>query len=179
ALHVALTALGVGPGDEVLVPTLTFCSTANVVAHLGAIPVLTDVDEHFQIDLRCAESRLTPRTRAVVPVHYAGQPCDLDEILAFARRNSLAVVEDAAHAAGAEYAGCKIGTHGDAVCFSFYATKNMTTGEGGMITTSDEALAVRMRKLSLHGMDTGAWKRYTQTGSWYYEVSEPGYKYNM
>ena len=179
ALHIALTALDVGPGDEVIVPTLTFCSTGNVVAHLRARPVVVDVDEHYQIALDAVRRAITPRTKAIVPVHFAGQACDLDELLALAANHGIPVLEDAAHAAGCEYGGRKIGTHGSAVAFSFYATKNMTTGEGGMITTNDDGLAARMRLLALHGMSRDAWKRYTEAGSWYYEVVEPGYKDNM
>lgn len=179
ALEIALAALGIGPGDEVIVPTLTFCSTANVVAHLGARPVIVDVDEHYQISIEAIEQAITAHTKAIIPVHYAGQACDLDEILDLAGRHGIAVVEDAAHAAGSEYKGRKIGVHSRAVCFSFYATKNMTTGEGGMITTADAELAARMRRLALHGMSRDAWKRYTKAGSWYYEVLEPGFKFNM
>jgi len=187
-LHIALAALGIGPGDEVIVPTLTFCSTANVVVHLGARPVLVDVGEDFNVTPEAIEKAITPRTKAVIPVHYGGQPCDLEAIYAIAARHNLAVVEDAAHAVGAVYHGHKIGsdslrpaTSGLRVvtCFSFYATKNMTTGEGGMNTTADDELAERMRLLSLHGMSRDAWKRYTSAGSWYYEVLLPGYKYNM
>jgi dTDP-4-amino-4,6-dideoxygalactose transaminase len=179
ALHIALTALGVGPGDEVIVPTLTFCATANVVVHLGATPVIVDVDDTMQISLDEVRRHTTRRTKAIMPVHYAGQACDLDELLALAREHNIPVVEDAAHAAGCVYKGAKIGTHGRAVAFSFYATKNLTTGEGGMITTSDDDLAARMRLLSLHGMSRDAWQRYTEAGSWYYEVVEAGYKDNM
>ena len=179
ALHVALAALGVGPGDEVIVPTLTFCATANVVVHLGATPVIVDVDRNFHIAPDAIGRAIGPRTKAIVPVHYGGQACALREILALAGSHGIPVVEDGAHAVGAEYAGSKIGTHGRAVCFSFYAIKNMTTGEGGMISTNDDDLAARMRLLSLHGMSRDAWKRYTEAGSWYYEVLEPGYKYNM
>ena len=179
ALHLALAVSGVGPGDEVIVPTLTFCSTANVVVHLGARPVLVDVEDSLLISVAAVERAITPRTKAIVPVHYAGQACDLDPLLSLARGRGIAVIEDAAHAAGASYGGRRIGTHGDVVAFSFYATKNMTTGEGGMITTNQAALAARMRLLSLHGMSKDAWNRYTETGSWFYEVMEPGYKYNM
>ena len=179
ALHVTLAALGIGPGDEVIVPTLTFCATANVVVHLGARPVIVDVDEHYQISVEAVRHAITSKTRAIVPVHYAGQACDLAEILALADKYGLPVIEDAAHAAGSEYRGRRIGTHGRAVCFSFYATKNMTTGEGGMVTTEDDGLAQKIRRLALHGMSKDAWKRYTKAGSWYYEVLEPGYKYNM
>ena len=201
-LHIALAALGIGPGDEVIVPTLTFCSTANVVFHLGARPVLVDVGEDFNVTPEAIEQAITPRTKAIIPVHYGGQPCDLKAIYAIAAGRNLAVVEDAAHAVGATYRGHKIGSDSLrpatcdlrpatcdlrpatcdlrlATCFSFYATKNMTTGEGGMITTADDELAERMRLLSLHGMSRDAWKRYTSTGSWYYDVVMPGYKYNM
>jgi dTDP-4-amino-4,6-dideoxygalactose transaminase len=179
ALHTSLAALDIGPGDEVIVPTLTFCATANVVIHLGATPVIVDVDRNFHISLEALRRAINPRTKAIVPVHYGGQACSLREVLALADSRRIPVVEDAAHAAGADYEGDRIGSHGRAVCFSFYAIKNMTTGEGGMITTDDDDLAARMRLLSLHGMSRDAWKRYTEAGSWYYEVLEPGYKYNM
>ncbi len=179
ALHLSLAALGVGPGDEVIVPALTFCSSANVVVHLGARPVFVDVDDSLLIDLDQAERAITSRTKVLMPVHYAGQSCDMDAVSHLARRYGLFVVEDGAHAAGCEYQGVKLGTHGDAVCFSFYATKNMTTGEGGMVTTNDADLAGRIRMLSLHGMSRDAWQRYSEKGSWYYEVAEAGYKYNM
>lgn len=179
ALHLSLAAEGIGPGDEVLVPTLTFCATANVVAHLGARPVLVDVNRYGLIDPDSAMRAITARTRAIVPVHFAGQSCDLESIAALAAKHGLAVIEDAAHAVGTRYRGKPIGTHGRAVAFSFYATKNMTTGEGGMITTQDGELAARLRMLALHGMSRDAWKRYSEAGSWYYEVLEPGYKSNM
>jgi dTDP-4-amino-4,6-dideoxygalactose transaminase len=188
ALHIALAALGIGPGDEVIVPTLTFCSTANVVVHLGAKPVLVDVGSDFNVRSDDMERAITPRTRAIVPVHFSGQACDLTTIYEVARQYHLAVVEDAAHAIGTEYEGLKLGDayftqkcglKKHAVCFSFYATKNMTTGEGGMIATSDDDLAERMRLLSLHGMSRDAWKRYTGSGSWYYEILAAGYKDNM
>ncbi len=185
-LHIALTALGIGPGDEVIVPTLTFCSTANVVVHLGARPVLVDVNPDGNVALDAIEEAITPRTRAIIPVHFAGQACDLAPIYALALRHGLPVVEDAAHAVGSIYRDQKIGA--DALgpegltrvtVFSFYATKNMTTGEGGMIVTADADLAQQMRLLSLHGMSRDAWKRYTSAGSWYYEVIAAGYKNNM
>jgi len=186
-LHIALAALGVGPGDEAIVPTLTFCSTANVVVHLGARPVLVDVGDDFQVTPEAIEAALTPRTRAIVPVHFGGQACDLGPIYEIASRYNLPVVEDAAHAIGATYHGHKIGSNALSMdrgvqvvtVFSFYATKNMTTGEGGMITTADDELAERMRLLSLHGMSRDAWKRYTSAGSWHYEVVAAGYKCNM
>jgi dTDP-4-amino-4,6-dideoxygalactose transaminase len=193
ALQIALAALGVGSGDEVIVPTLTFCSTANVAVHLGARPVLVDVGKDFNVTAEAVEAAMTPRTKAIVPVHYGGQACDLAAIYEIAARHRVAVVEDAAHAAGATYRGHKIGSDalGSALagvapegvrrltCFSFYAIKNMTTGEGGMIATADGALAEQARLLALHGMSRDAWKRYTSAGSWYYEVVLPGYKENM
>ena len=184
ALHIALTALGIGPGDEVVVPAMTFCSTANVVVHLGARPVLVDVGPDLNVTPEAIEAALTPRTRAIVPVHYGGQPCDLEAIYDIAARCGLPVVEDAAHAIGATYQGQKIGSDALAAprsvtCFSFYAIKNMTTGEGGAIATADDELAETMRLLTLHGMSRDAWKRYTGAGSWYYEVVLPGYKDNM
>lgn len=184
ALHIALTALGIGPGDEVVVPTMTFCSTANVVVHLGARPVLVDVGPDLNVTPEAIEAALTPHTRAIVPVHYGGQPCDLEAIHALAARHGLPIVEDAAHAIGARYRDQKIGSDALAAprsitCFSFYAIKNMTTGEGGAIATADDGLAETMRLLTLHGMSRDAWKRYSGSGSWYYEVVLPGYKDNM
>jgi dTDP-4-amino-4,6-dideoxygalactose transaminase len=187
-LHIALTALGIGPGDEVIVPSLTFCSTANVVVHTGARPVLVDVGEDFNLTLEAIEAAITQRTKAIMPVHYSGQACDMNPIYELAARHNLAVVEDAAHAVGSSYYGYKIGS--DAMegfnsnirrvtVFSFYGTKNMTTAEGGMNTTADDELAERMRLLTLHGMSRDAWKRYTSSGSWYYEVLVPGFKSNM
>jgi len=187
-LQIALAALGVGSGDEVILPTLTFCSTANVVVQLGARPVLIDVDEDFHVTAQAIEAAITPRTKAVMPVHYAGEPCDVEAIYRVADRHGIAVVEDAAHAAGSAYCGCRIGSDAllaapTGLCrvaaFSFYATKNMTTGEGGMIVTSDGQLAERMRVLSLHGMSRDAWNRYGKSGSWKYDVVAPGYKANM
>jgi dTDP-4-amino-4,6-dideoxygalactose transaminase len=185
ALHLSLAALDVGNTDDVVVPTLTFCSTANVAIHLGARPRLVDVDEDFNIDLTAvklaiAQSRAEGRrVKAIIPVHFAGQPCDMAALQALADVEGIAVVEDAAHAAGAAYRGRKIGTFGTATAFSFYTIKNMTTGEGGMVTTDDSAFAERLRRLSLHGLSKDAWKRYDGAGSWYYEVDEPGYKQNM
>jgi dTDP-4-amino-4,6-dideoxygalactose transaminase len=179
ALHVALSALGVRRGHEVIVPTFTFCSTANVVVHLGARPVLVDVGPDFNISVHAIEAAIGPRTKAIVPVHYSGQPCDMTGIRAVADRYAIPVVEDAAHALGAAYRGQQVGTLSQVTAFSFYATKNLTTGEGGMITTDCDEFADRMRLLSLHGMTRDAWKRYTNGGSWYYEVELAGYKDNM
>jgi dTDP-4-amino-4,6-dideoxygalactose transaminase len=178
-LEASLAALGVGPGDEVIVPSLTFCATANVVVHRGATPVLVDCRDDFNLDPAAVARAITPRTKVIMPVHYAGQPADLDELVAIADAHGLPLVEDAAHAVGVRYRGRAIGTIGRATVFSFYATKNLTTGEGGMITTDDDALAADLRRWVLHGMSRDAWKRYTAAGSWYYEVLEPGYKFNM
>jgi dTDP-4-amino-4,6-dideoxygalactose transaminase len=188
ALQIALHALGVGPGDEVIVPTLTFCATANVVVQLGARPVLVDVADDLMIDPAAAEASITSKTRAIMPVHYGGQACDLAAIYGLAARHGLAVVEDAAHAVGTDYQGRLIGSTFDdrwprpphrATAFSFYATKNLATGDGGMLTTDDPELAKRCRRLALHGMTRDAWQRYSRAGSWYYEIIEPGYKCNM
>lgn len=180
ALHLALEAAGIRRGDEVLVPTMTFAATAEVVRYFDAVPVLVDCRrEDLNLDLEDAARRLTPRTKALIPVHYAGNPCDMDAVLAFARQAGIAVVEDAAHALPARWRHRLIGAFGDATCFSFYATKTLTTGEGGMITTDRDDWAERVRIMSLHGISKNAWKRYTATGSWYYEILEPGYKYNL
>jgi perosamine synthetase len=180
ALHLALEAVGVKAGDEVLVPTMTFAATAEVVFYVGARPVLVDcLPDTLNIDPEAVERAVTPRTRAVIPVHYAGQPCDLDEVLDIARRHRLKVIEDAAHSLPASYRGRPIGAIGDVTCFSLYATKTITTGEGGFATTENGEYAERMRIMSLHGISKEAWKRYTSEGSWYYEVLAPGYKYNL
>jgi len=179
-LHVALVAGNIGPGDEVITTPLTFCSTANVIVHQGAVPVLADVrPDTYNIDPEEIERRLTPRTKALIPVHLGGQPCQMEAIQALADEHDLLVIEDAAHALGAEYKGRRIGTFRDVTVFSFYATKNLTTGEGGMVCTEDEDLAERISILRLHGISSDAWKRYSDKGAWYYEVLLPGYKYNM
>lgn len=180
AMHLALEAVGVGPGDEVIVPTTTFAATAEVVRYLGATPVLVDIRaaDHC-IDPAAVEKAVTPRTKAILPVHYAGRACDLGAILDVARSRKLVVVEDAAHAFPARWNGRPIGSVGDITCFSFYATKPITTGEGGMATTDRDDWAERMRIMSLHGISKDAWKRYTVEGSWYYEILAPGFKYNM
>jgi perosamine synthetase len=180
ALHLALEAAGIRRGDEVLVPTMTFAATAEVVRYFDAVPVLVDCRrEDLNLDIADASRRITPRTKAIIPVHYGGNPCDMDALLAFARGAGLTVIEDAAHALPARWGGRLIGTLSDATCFSFYATKTLTTGEGGMITTERDDWAERMRSMSLHGISKDAWKRYTATGSWYYEIQAPGYKYNL
>jgi dTDP-4-amino-4,6-dideoxygalactose transaminase len=179
-LHLAIKAVGLREGDEVIVPSFTFTATAEVITYFNAVPVLVDVDrETCNMDVSRIEERITERTKVIIPVHYAGQPCDMDEILAFAKDHYLFVVEDAAHALPASYKNRKIGTIGDITCFSFYATKTLTTGEGGMATTENHDWAEMMRAWRLHGISKDAWNRYTNEGSWYYEVTDAGYKYNM
>ncbi len=180
ALHLALDALALKPGDEVITSTLTFTATGATIIHAGGTLVLADCDpETLNIDPADVLRKITPRTRAIVPVHYAGHPAPMDELLDIARQHGLAVVEDAAHALPASYRGRTIGVIGDMTAFSFYATKNLTTGEGGMLTTADPELADRLRTRRLHGMSRDAWRRYTAAGSWRYDVSYPGFKYNM
>jgi len=180
ALHLALEAIGLREGDEVLIPTMTFAATAEVVTYFKARPVLVDCEpDTLNIDPARLEDAITPRCRAVIPVHFGGHPCEMDAILAIARKYGLKVIEDAAHALPAAYRGRSVGTIGDITCFSFYATKTITTGEGGMITTDNDEYAERMRIMSLHGISKDAWKRYTAEGSWFYEVLYPGYKYNL
>jgi perosamine synthetase len=180
ALHLALDAVGVKEGDEVIVPTMTFTASAEVALYLKARPVLVDCEpDTLNIDAAGIEAKINSRTKAIMPVHMAGQPCEMAKILEIAHRYNLRVVEDAAHALPAKYQEKMIGTIGDITCFSFYATKTMTTGEGGMATTSNPEWADRMRVMSLHGISKDAWNRYTSEGSWYYEVHAPGYKYNL
>jgi dTDP-4-amino-4,6-dideoxygalactose transaminase len=179
ALHTALQALGLGPGDEVITTPLTFAASVNVIEHVGARPVLVDVEpDTLNIDPRAVAAAITPRTRALLPVHFAGHPADLDPLRALASTHGCAIVEDAAHALPACYKGRPIGSAGNPVAFSFYATKNLTTGEGGMLTADPEFLT-RARVISLHGMSRDAYKRYDEGGSWFYEILLPGFKYNM
>jgi dTDP-4-amino-4,6-dideoxygalactose transaminase len=180
ALHLALVAAGIGPGDEVIVPAYTFAACAHVVVHLGAMPVLVDSSpDDLNIDPAAVERAISPRTRALMAVHFGGQPCRMDDLLALAARHRLFLLEDAAHAVGARYRGRPVGCIGDATAFSFYATKNLTTGEGGMLTTNRTDVDEIARLYALHGMSRDAWKRYRREGSWFYEVVAPGYKYNM
>jgi perosamine synthetase len=175
-----LEAVGIKEGDEVIVPTMTFTASAEVVLYLKAKPVLVDcLPDTFYIDPDQIERAITSRTKAIIPVHFGGQPCEMEPIVEIARRHNLYVIEDAAHALPAKYHGQTVGTIGDITCFSFYATKTITTGEGGMATTENPDWAARMRMMSLHGISHDAWKRYTQAGSWYYEVQCPGFKYNL
>ncbi len=180
AMHLALEAIGLGRGDEVITTPYTFAATAEVIRYFDARPVLVDVDPRcLNLNPNLLEAAITPRTRAIIPVHIAGLPAELDDIHAVARRHSLPVIEDAAHAFPTLYKGRMIGNLSDFTCFSFYATKTLTTGEGGMICTEDDAWAERCRIMALHGISKDAWKRYTAEGSWYYEIIAPGYKYNM
>jgi dTDP-4-amino-4,6-dideoxygalactose transaminase len=179
-LHLALAALGIGPGDEVITTPLTFCATINVILQVGATPVLADIGPDLNIDPAAIRRAITGRTRAVIPVHIGGLPCAMREIWDLADQYRIKVVEDAAHAAGAQIAGAALGGgRSDAVAFSFYATKNLSTGEGGMVTTHSADLERRLRTLCLHGINRDAWNRYAENGSWYYEVVECGFKYNM
>src|SRR5215467_3621944 len=189
ALHLSLWALGLGPGDEVITTPFTFTATAEVMGYLGIKPVFVDVDPGtFNLSPARVEEALEGgshrRVRALLPVHFAGHPCDMDRHLAIARQYELKIVEDAAHAAGAARhldgrGMTRIGTVGDLTCFSFYATKNFTSAEGGMITTADDALAEKIAVASLHGMNKDAWKRYDSSGSWFYEIHDLGFKYNL
>jgi dTDP-4-amino-4,6-dideoxygalactose transaminase len=179
ALHTALAVKGIGEGDEVITTPLTFCSTANVVVHLGAKPVFADVCENTGcIDPGAIERAVTEKTKAIIPVHLGGQPCDMDKIEAIAKKHGLFILEDAAHAVYTTYKDKMVGSMNTAA-FSFYATKNISTGEGGMLTTSDEDIANEARIYTSHGMSRNAWNRYSKGGSWRYEVEVAGYKYNM
>ncbi len=180
ALHLALDAVGVTEGDEVIVPTMTFAATAEVVQYFKARPVLIDSEEDtLNMSPAAFERAITPRTKAVIPVHLAGHACDMDAILEIARQHRIRVIEDAAHSFPAQYRGRDIGTLSDITCFSFYATKTITTGEGGMLVSDDPDVIDRTRVMGLHGISRDAWKRYTAEGSWFYEILYPGYKYNM
>src|SRR5215471_981599 len=180
ALHLALAAIGITEGDEVILPTMTFAATGEVVLYFKARPVLVDCQKGtFHLDPEQAAKAVTSRTRAILPVHHSGCPCDMDAILEIARQHGLKVIEDAAHALPSHYKDKMVGTLGDITCFSFYATKTLTTGEGGMATTDNAEIAERMRILSLHGISKDAWKRYTAQGTWRYDILEAGYKYNL
>jgi dTDP-4-amino-4,6-dideoxygalactose transaminase len=180
ALHLSMLAAGIGPGDEVITTALTFAATVNAIIHAGAKPVLADVDPvTFNIDPRQVAAKITNRTRAILPVHFAGRACDMDALVAIAQRHGLMIIEDCAHAVETTYKGRQAGTFGNFGCFSFYVTKNMTTGEGGMILTIDEKDADRLKILALHGMSKDAWRRFSDEGYKHYYVVDCGYKYNM
>ena len=179
-LHLSLIVLGIGKGDEVITTPFTFAATGNVICHVGAKPVFVDIEqETFNIDPSKIECAITDKTKAILVVHYAGQSANLEEIKKIADKHNLKIIEDAAHALGSEYKGKKIGAFGNLTSFSFYVTKNMTTGDGGVITTNDDYLAERLKILRLHGISKDAWKRYGNEGKWYYEIEECGWKYNM
>jgi len=180
ALHLAMLASGVGPGDEVITTPMTFCATANAIIHCGATPIFADCQrDTMNIDPAAIEAAITPRTRAIVPVHFAGRPADMDAVCDIAQRHHLLVIEDAAHAIESVYRGRKIGSISHLTCFSFYVTKNMTTAEGGMITTADAGLAETIRIRGLHGLSADAWHRFSDDGYKHYDVVYPGFKYNL
>jgi dTDP-4-amino-4,6-dideoxygalactose transaminase len=176
----ALRVLGVGKGDEVIVPAMTFIASANAVEHAGATPVFVDSEPVTGLmDLEATEAAITSNTAAIIPVHLAGRPVDLDRLSALHDRHRFEVIEDAAHAIGAEWHGSRIGSHGNLTAYSFYVTKNITTIEGGALATADEAIAERVERLALHGLSLGAWQRFSDAGYRHYEVEEPGFKFNM
>jgi dTDP-4-amino-4,6-dideoxygalactose transaminase len=180
ALHLSMLAAGIRPGDEVITTPLTFAATANAIIHAGATPVFADVSPRtMNLDPAAVERAITSKTRAMIPVHLAGRPCEMNGLLDLARRHELFVLEDAAHAIEAWYRGHKIGTFGGASCFSFYVTKNLTTIEGGMLCTNEQEIADKARILALHGMTADAWARFSDRGYRHYEVTQPGFKYNM
>lgn len=180
ALHVSMIASGIGPGDEVITTPMTFCATVNAIIHTGATPVLADIDPvTMNIDPAQVEAQITSRTRAILPVHFAGRPCLMDRLVEIAHRYKLKIIEDCAHAIETEYHGCKAGTFGDFGCFSFYVTKNVVTGEGGMVIARDDHDIGRVKMLALHGMSRDAWRRFSDTGFKHYQVIECGFKYNM
>ncbi len=180
ALHLSMVVSGVGPGDEVVTTAMTFCATANSIVHTGATPVFVDCQrDTMNIDPAAIEAAITPRTKAIVPVHFAGRPCDMDAISAIAKKHGLLVIEDAAHAIETTYKGKKIGAISDLTCFSFYVTKNITTGEGGMVTTNNPDLAKKIQTYGLHGMSADAWSRFSDKGYKHYAVVFPGFKYNL
>ena len=180
ALHLSILVAGLKPGDEVITTALTFCSTINAIIHAGATPVLADVDPvTMNLDPLAVEAAITPRTRAVIPVHFAGHPCDMDSFVSIAKKHDLILIEDCAHAIETLYKGRHAGTFGDFGCFSFYVTKNVVTGEGGLVLTHSEEIADRLKVLALHGLDRDAWKRFGDDGYRHYDVTECGFKYNM
>ncbi|MFZ6718960.1 DegT/DnrJ/EryC1/StrS family aminotransferase [Undibacterium sp. Ji49W] len=180
ALHLSLLAAGVGPGDEVITTPMTFCASVNAIIHAGATPVLVDVDPHsMNIDVKKIREKINSKTRALLPVHFAGRSCDMDEIVTIANDHQLKLIEDCAHAIETEYRGQKAGTFGDFSCFSFYATKNVSSGEGGMVVARREEDIARIKVLGLHGMSKDAWKRFGDDGYKHYQVIECGFKYNM
>ena len=180
ALHLSIVALGLKEGDEIITTPMTFCATINAIIHSGATPVLADVDsETMNIDPVKIQEKITNKTKCILPVHFAGRPCNMEGIMGIARENDLYVIEDCAHAIETKYKGKSIGTFGDFGCFSFYVTKNLITGEGGMLLAKTEENANHIKKLALHGMSQDAWKRFSDSGYQHYLVEDAGYKYNM
>lgn len=180
ALHIALAAFGVGPGDEVILPSITFAACVQVILSLGATPVFAESDEEtLLLDIDDVEKRLTPKTKAVMPVHFCGSSCDMDRLMALAQKKGFRVIEDAAHAFGSDYKGRKVGTRGDAVCFSFDPIKNITTGEGGAVVLADDAVAEEIRRMRILGIDKDTWHRYKNSRTYFYEVVSPGFRYHM
>lgn len=180
ALHLSILAAGIGPGDEVVTSAMTFCATVNAIVNAGATPVIADVDPaNGCVDLASVEARITERTRALLVVHYAGHPCDMTRLMELARARGLVVIEDCAHAIETEWRGAKAGTVGDFGCFSFHATKNVTTGDGGMVLARDPERLERVRRLALHGLEAGAWQRFRDGEHRHYLVHGPGYKCTM
>lgn len=180
ALHVSMIAAGLRPGDEVITTALTFCATINAIIHAGLVPVLADVDpQTMNIDPADLERRITSRTKAIMPVHFAGRACDMESLCLLAAKHNLKIIEDCAHSIETTYHGQHVGTFGDFGCFSFYVTKNIVTGEGGMILAKRHEDAARCKVLALHGMSKDAWKRFGDTGYQHYQVIECGFKYNM
>lgn len=179
-LHLSCVAAGLVPGDEVITTAMTFCASVNAIIHSGATPVLADCDPvTMNITPETVAAKITPRTRAILPVHFAGRPCDMHGLLALAKKHNLKVIEDCAHAIESEIEGRKTGTFGDFAAFSFYATKNIVTGEGGMIVARNADDSARLERLALHGMSNDAWKRFSDSGFKHYRVEEAGFKYNM
>ena len=179
-LHLAMTVSGIGPGDEVITTPMTFAATVNSIMHTGATPILVDcLPESQLIDPQAIEDAITPRTKAIVPIHLCGRPCDMDAISTLAEKHDLIVIEDAAHAIETVYKGKKVGNISQLTAFSFYVTKNVVTGEGGMVTTNNPELADKIKMYALHGMSRDAWKRYSDDGFKHYQVVFPGFKYNM
>ncbi|MBT3605774.1 MAG: DegT/DnrJ/EryC1/StrS family aminotransferase [Candidatus Latescibacteria bacterium] len=180
ALHLSMLVSGIKPGDEVITTPMTFCATANAITHVGAKPIFVDINpKTLNIDPDQIECAITDKTRAIIPVHFAGRPCDMQKLTALAKKHNLMLIEDAAHAIESDTPQGKIGTIGDLTCFSFYVTKNITTAEGGMITTNNAEWAEKLKIYALHGLSHDAWKRYSDSGFKHYEVQFPGFKYNM
>ncbi|MDP1676907.1 MAG: DegT/DnrJ/EryC1/StrS family aminotransferase [Bacteroidota bacterium] len=180
ALHLSMIASDIGPGDEVITTPMTFAATANSIIHTGGIPVFIDVNrDTMTIDVKQIEEKITTRTKAIIPVHFAGRACQMDEIIALANKYKLKIINDAAHAIETDYHGKKVSNYGNLTTYSFYSTKNLATGEGGMVTTDDGELAEKIKIYGLHGMTKDAWKRFSDTGYKHYEIIYPGFKYNM